>query len=124
MPSVLIADWGMPTGDGTGGQSIWGAEFGDEFSRALRHDRPFTMSMANSGPSTNGSQFFLTTVPTPWLDNKHTVFGRVRRLPLIAIFLRRLPLIAIFLRARLGVDCCICCNWVVGLEPYTSGVLA
>ncbi|KAF6720042.1 Peptidylprolyl isomerase domain and WD repeat-containing protein 1 [Oryzias melastigma] len=67
---------GDPTGTGMGGESIWGGEFEDEFHSTLRHDRPYTLSMANGGPGTNGSQFFITVVPTPWLDNKHTVFGR------------------------------------------------
>ncbi len=68
---------GDPTGTGRGGESIWGKPFKDEFSPNLKFDRKGLLAMANAGPNTNGSQFFITTVETPWLNNHHTIFGEV-----------------------------------------------
>ncbi len=70
----FMAQGGCPLGTGTGGP---GYQYAGEFDSAVKHDRPALLSMANAGPGTDGSQFFLTFVPTPWLDGKHTIFGEV-----------------------------------------------
>lgn len=68
---------GDPTGTGRGGESLWGGKFDDEIDPTLTFDKPGYLAMANAGPNTNGSQFFITTVPTPWLNGHHTIFGKV-----------------------------------------------
>lgn len=70
---------GDPLGNGTGGESIWGKSFNDEFSPKVQFDDVGYLAMANRGPNTNGSQFFITTAKTPWLNNKHTIFGKVTK---------------------------------------------
>lgn len=68
---------GDPTGTGRGGESLWGGKFNDEIDSTITFDRPGYLAMANAGPNTNGSQFFITTVPTPWLNGHYTIFGKV-----------------------------------------------
>ena len=70
---------GDPTGTGRGGESIWGKPFEDECTPDLKFDKAGLLAMANAGPGTNGSQFFVTLKNTPWLDGKHTIFGRIYR---------------------------------------------
>ncbi len=68
---------GDPTGTGRGGESLWGRKFEDEVTPSVTFDKPGLLAMANAGPNTNGSQFFITTIPTSWLNMKHTIFGEV-----------------------------------------------
>ena len=76
IPQFMV-QCGDPTGTGRGGESLWGKPFADEVTPDVRFDKAGILAMANSGPGTNGSQFFITTAKTPWLNMRHTIFGEV-----------------------------------------------
>ncbi len=76
IPGFMVQG-GDPTGTGAGGNSVWGKTFEDEFKESVKFEKSRLLAMANRGPNTNGSQFFITTAATPWLNQKHTIFGEV-----------------------------------------------
>jgi len=82
---------GDPTGTGRGGKSIWNKPFKDEFAKNVTFNRSGILAMANAGPGTNGSQFFITTAPTPWLNGRHTIFGYVVKGKDVIVKLNNVP---------------------------------